>query len=166
MNLQRFAIKDESELSEGEKERRQKLISEIGLIRKDLTDFETVQSSMFEHTADIKSRNKTITWYLLHLTYYQYQREDDGTESELRPLFPGDEYEEKYEVYKAKEEEEDDIFWGSIDKLSSIATIWYMSGVQQQEDFDNLLEEISEEAMIDESNTGEDAGAEESAEAE
>jgi hypothetical protein len=121
---------------------------------------------MFEHTADIKARNKTITWYLLHLTYYQYQREDDEVESELRPLFPGSEYEDKYDVYKAKEEEEDDIFWGAIDKLSSIATIWYMSGVQQQEDFDNLLEEISDEAMIDESDIGEEARTEEAEEAE
>ena len=36
-----------------------------------------------------------------------------------------------------------------------------MSGVQQQEDFDNLLEEISDEAMIDESDIGEEARTEE-----
>ncbi len=146
MALQRFAIKSEGELSDNEKDRRQKLIAEIGLIRKELTDFETVQASMFEHTADIKARNKTITWYLLFLTHYQYLDEDDA---QLTPMFAGESYEEKYDVYKAKEEEEDDVFWGSIDKLSSIATIWYMSGVQQQEDFDSLLEEISDEAMLD-----------------
>jgi hypothetical protein len=39
----------------------------------------------------------------------------------------------------------------SIDKLSSIATIWYMSGVQEQEDFDTLLEEISDDVNLDES---------------
>ena len=65
-------------------------------------------------------------------------------------MFPGDSYEEKYEVYKSKEDEDDEIFWGSIDKLSSIATIWYMSGVQEQEDFDTLLEEISDDVNLDE----------------
>ena len=83
---------------------------------------------------------------MLFLTHYQYLDEDDA---ELIPMFGGENYEDKYDVYKAKEEEDDEVFWGSIDKLSSIATIWYMSGVQQQEDFDNLLEEISDEAMLD-----------------
>ena len=149
MSIQRFAIKSEDELSDTEKEKRQKLISQIGLIRKELTDFETVQASMFEHTADIKARNKTITWYLLHLTHYQYMEEGEEG-GDLRPLFPGNEYEEKYDSYKSKEDDEDEIFWGAIDKLSSIATIWYMSGVQQQEDFENLLSEISEDAMLNE----------------
>ena len=158
MSIQRFAIKTEDELSDTEKEKRQKLISQIGLIRKELTDFETVQASMFEHTADIKARNKTITWYLLHLTHYQYTDEDG---SDLRPLFPGSEYEDKYDSYKAKEDDEDEIFWGAIDKLSSIATIWYMSGVQQQEDFENLLSEISEDAMLNELEPLTDEGGDE-----
>ena len=67
----------------------------------------------------------------------------------MTPMFPGENYDEKYEVYKSKEDEDDEIFWNSIDKLSSIATIWYMSGVQEQEDFDSLLEEISDDVMID-----------------
>ena len=65
-------------------------------------------------------------------------------------MFGGDSYDERFDAYKAKEDEEDDIFWNSIDKLSSIATIWYMSGVQQQEDFDTLLQEISDDVTLDE----------------
>ena len=64
-------------------------------------------------------------------------------------MFPGENYTEKYEIYKSKEDEDDEIFWNSIDKLSSIATIWYMSGVQEQEDFDTLLEEITDDVMMD-----------------
>jgi hypothetical protein len=148
MALQRFAIIGTSEMSSEQVEKRERLISEIGLIRKELTDFETVQANMFEHTADIKARNKTITWYLLHLAHV-HDIENEGSKPE--PMFPGDSYEEKYEVYKSKEDEDDEIFWGSIDKLSSIATIWYMSGVQEQEDFDTLLEEISDDVNLDES---------------
>ena len=148
MSLQRFAIVGQEEMTPEQTEKRERLIAEIGLIRKELTDFETVQASMFEHTADIKARNKTITWYLLHLTHYQYLEEETGG---LTAMFPGDNYDEKYEAYKTKEDEDDEIFWNSVDKLSSIATIWYMSGVQQQEDFDTLLQEISDDVMLDES---------------
>ena len=48
--------------------------------------------------------------------------------------------------------------WNSIDKLSSIATIWYMSGVQEQEDFDTLLEEITDDVNLDERIAEEPAG--------
>lgn len=147
MSLQRFAIVGQDEMTTEQMEKRERLIAEIGLIRKELTDFETVQASMFEHTADIKARNKTITWYLLHLTHYQYLEDETGG---LTAMFPGDNYDEKYEAYKTKEDEDDEIFWNSVDKLSSIATIWYMSGVQQQEDFDTLLQEISDDVMLDE----------------
>ena len=149
MQLQRFALTPETEMTEAQKEKRQKVISEVGLIRKDLTDFETVQASMFEHTADIKARNKAITWYLLHLSHWKDHDESlDGDPPS--PIFPGDTFDEKYEAYKNKEEDDDEIFWGAIDKLSSIATIWYMSGVQEKEDFDTLLEEVSGDVMLNE----------------
>ena len=147
MALQRFAIIGAADMTPEQTEKREKLIAQIGLIRKELTDFETVQANMFEHTADIKARNKTITWYLLHLAHYQ-DLEDESASPE--PMFPGDAYDEKYEVYKSKEDEDDEVFWNSIDKLSSIATIWYMSGVQEQEDFDTLLEEISDDVTLNE----------------
>ena len=147
MDLQRFALKMPEEMSGEEKERRNRTVSDIGLIRKELTDFETVQASMFEHTADIKARNKTIIWYLLCLAFWRDPEDEEGN---LAPMFPGEGFEDKYQSYKDQEEDDNPLFWKSIDKLSSLATIWYMSGVQKQEDFDALLEEVSQEAMLDE----------------
>ncbi len=147
MELQRFALSSEAEMSDAMKEKREQTIAAVGLIRKELTDFETVQASMFEHTADIKARNKTITWYLLHLAQQQEVSED---ETDPVPMFSGDNFDEKYDSYKTKEDNDDEVFWEAIDKLTSIATIWYMSGVQDKEDFDTLLEEVTQEAVLDE----------------
>ena len=144
MVVQRLGILSSSDMTNDQKERLQQAISDLGLIRKELTDFETVQAAMFEHTADIKARNKTITWYLLNLAYYVAG--DSDTDS-ATPLFGGEDFEDKYASYQEKDELEDEIYGKSIDKLSSLATIWYMSGVQQQEDFDKLLEEVQEEAL-------------------
>ena len=94
---------------------------------------------MFDHTADIKARNKTITWYLLHLAQ---KIEGDQDEDEMVPLFNGETYDDKYENYMELDENDDPVYLMSIDKLSSLATIWYMSGVSNQDDFDRLLEEI------------------------
>lgn len=141
--VQRLGIMNESDMTNEQKERLEKAISDLGVIRKELTDFETVQAAMFEHTADIKARNKTITWYLLNLAYYAPDEEN----AKAAPLFNGEDFEEKYTSYQDKDEQDDEIYLKSIDKLSSIATIWYMSGVQEQNDFDKLLEEVQEEVL-------------------
>jgi hypothetical protein len=144
--VQRYALKTVDEMSDGDTERLNKAIADLGLIRKELTDFETVQASMFEHTADIKARNKTITWYLMMLSHLR--REEDGDE-DLEPIFHGEDFDAKYDHYKELEEDEDEIYFKCIDKLSSLVTIWYMSGVQTQEDFDALLEEVNQEMAAD-----------------
>ena len=145
MIVQRLGVLAEEEMTNDQRERLENAISELGVIRKELTDFETVQAAMFEHTADIKARNKTITWYLLQLAQYQVGDDDDAP---LVPMFAGEEFEDKYTSYQQKDEDEDEIYMKSIDRLSSIATIWYMSGVQKQEDFDRLLEEVQDEALL------------------
>ena len=137
--VQRFGLKSPQERSNDENERLAKAVEELGVIRKELTDFEAVQASMFDHTADIKARNKTITWYLLHLTNVT---EGDSDDDESRPLFAGETYDDKYESYMELDETDDPVYLASIDKLSSLTTIWYMSGVSSQDDFDRLLEEI------------------------
>ena len=138
-SVQRFSLKSPDERSNDENERLQTAIEELGVIRKELTDFEAVQASMFDHTADIKARNKTITWYLLHLAHVSYGDSDDA---EVDPLFKGETYDDKYQSYMELDEQNDEVYLKSIDKLSSLATIWYMSGVSNSEDFDRLLEEI------------------------
>lgn len=137
--VQRFSLKTPDERSNDETERLEKAVEELGVIRKELTDFEAVQASMFDHTADIKARNKTITWYLLHLAH---KIEGDLDDDEMLPLFTGETYDDKYESYMELDEKDDPVYLLAIDKLSSLSTIWYMSGVSSQEDFDRLLEEI------------------------
>jgi len=138
-SVQRFSLKAPDERSNDETERLSNAIEELGIIRKELTDFEAVQASMFDHTADIKARNKTITWYLLHLAF---TIEGDSDDAEAEPMFQGETYDDKYVSYMELDELDDPVYIAAIDKLSSLATIWYMSGVSSQEDFDQLLEEI------------------------
>ncbi len=137
--VQKFSIKTAEERTNDENERLQKAVEDLGIIRKELTDFEAVQASMFDHTADIKARNKAITWYLLHLAYTV---EGDDDDAEPIPMFPGSDYDEKYNSYIELDEMNDPVYLKAIDKLSSLTTIWYMSGVSNPEDFDKLLEEI------------------------
>ena len=146
-NVIRYSAKDRDLMSNDENERLERSISDLAIIRKQLGDFEAAQASIFDHTADVKARNKTITWFLLHLAYYVKGDSDDAEET---PLFPGSDYEEKYVTYQESDEDQDDIFTKSIDRLSTIATIWYMSGVQEQDEFDAVLKQVNQEADLEE----------------
>ena len=143
-NIMRYSAKEQKDMSADEKDRLDNSVSELAVIRKQLADFEAAQASIFDHTADVKARNKTITWFLLHLTQVE-EGEGDEEETRLAPLFPGTDYEEKYRSYQELDEEQDEIFLKAIDKLSTVATIWYMSGVQTQEEFDTVLDQIAQD---------------------
>ena len=142
-NVIRYSAKDPNGLSNDEKERLQSAVSSLAIIRKQLADFEAAQASVFDHTADVKARNKTITWFLLHLATYVKGDEDEDGDS--NSLFPGTDFEEKYISYQELDEEQDPLFIKVIDRLSTIATIWYMSGTQEQEEFDGILEQMNQE---------------------
>ena len=136
----RYSAKDRDKLTINEVERLERAISDLAVVRKEIADYEAAQASVFDHTADVKARNRAITWFLLHLTYYSKEK---GTDV---PLFEGLDYEEKYDSYQEMDESGDEIFGLAIDRLSSIITIWYMSGIQTQEDFEAVLNEINEES--------------------
>ena len=141
-NVIRYSAKDRDKMSNDESERLEKAVSELAVIRKQLADYEAAQASIFDHTADVKARNKTITWFLLNLAFYIKGDKDDD---EALPIFPGIDYDEKYLSYQEADEEENEIFNKSIDRLSTIATIWYMSGIQDQPEFDAVIDQMNQE---------------------
>ena len=48
-----------------------------------------------------------------------------------------------------KEEDEDEIYLTSIDRISSLVTLWYMSGVDTSAQLDELLDEISRQDLAE-----------------
>ena len=149
-NIIRYSAKEQKDMSPDEQERLQSAVSELAVIRKQLSDFEAAQASIFDHTADVKARNKTITWFLLHLAFVQEGEGDSSEDSaDVSALFPGTDYEERYRSYQELDENQDEVFLKAIDKLSTVATIWYMSGVQDQDQFEAVLEQINEDADAD-----------------
>ena len=113
-----------------------------------------VQNSLFDHTADVKARNRCIMWYILHLTYFVEGEQDTPV---YEQYFEGDSFEEKYLNYQDKEELADEIYEKVIDQISSVVTIWYISGNQEQENIKNMLEEMkATEEEVEESEESEE----------
>ena len=127
-------------ISEEQQERLNGYIQDLAVIRRSLTDFELLQSSLFEHTADNKARNKTVLWYILNLAWTQKEGDKEPVQ-----LFNGIDFEDKFNDYVEKEENEDPICEQALGELTSVVTLWYMSGANNSEALSQLIGEIEAE---------------------
>ena len=149
LEIQEFSILNESgTLSTRQKEKLNEAVKEMSYIKKDLTEYEMVQNSLFDHTADVKARNRAIMWYLLHLSFFIEGEEDDAP---TEVMFNGDSFDEKYNDYEMMEEKGDILFNQVIDKLSSVTTIWYVSGNQDPENIEKIFSEMKRDQESEES---------------
>ena len=116
---------------------------DLAVIKKELTDFEMAQSSLFEQTAENRARNKTILWWTLHLGYFS----DD--EDKLTPVFSGDTYEEKLAEYDDLEESSDEFHEELLSKLLYYVSFWYVGKVNSEDEFKQLLLETEKAEQVE-----------------
>ena len=139
-------------ITEDQQERLNGYIQDLAVIRRSLTDFELLQNSLFEHTADNKARNKTVLWYILNLAWFHKEGE-----KEAEQLFKGVDFEDKFNDYVEKEESDDPIYEQAIGELTSVITLWYMSGANNAEALTQLIGQIeAEEEELAKAGAGED----------
>ena len=128
-------LEDKSEKSENDKKRLDDLKDILSSTRTALTAFEMSQQNLFDQTAEVRARNKTILWWVLNLSYAVAE---DGKEY---PFFTDGSSEEKLEYYDQLTEEEDEFIEEVIKKFTYLISFWYVSKVDNEEDFKAMLEE-------------------------
>lgn len=121
----RMAISGYDEKDIDQKTKAKKINDELTVVKRQIVDLETNYQTIFAHTADIKAQQTTVLWYLLHLTYIQYDL-DGSTSPSL--YFTGKTFEDKLDNYYEKDESSDEIFNKVINKLTTIISYWYYSG--------------------------------------
>jgi len=139
-DYQRLMIKDEDSLTDADKEEISRLEVELQDTRSTLTQFEMEQQSLYEQTAEVRARNKTILWWILQLSYG-----DDGNS-----YFPGKTFDERLISYDDKSEEEDIFINTVIQRLTYFVSFWFVGRAATQEEFDTLLRE---QGLVEEDET-------------
>lgn len=115
-----------------------------------VSEYEQAIRSQFSQTADVKAEQKLIEWLVFHLSFYE--EEVDG-KKEIFPLFSGDSFEDKREIYlklcESLEDIEDQtllkskgIFDKSFETLVRVASIWYNKIAEKQEDVEIALKNM------------------------
>lgn len=130
--LQRLNLQEKSEENILKKN---KLEQELLNILVDIQNFEMNKSSVFDRTAENRSRSKTIFWWILNLAYKL-----DG-DKEV-PLFNGKDYLQKVEEYDRVVELDEPSFREAIQKFYYFIPAWYTGQLNTEADFkkaENML---------------------------
>jgi hypothetical protein len=173
-DLQRLQVNLEKKSEEEKKDKITDLLMEMSDLRRELQDFETAQSSLFDQTAETRAKNKTIMWWVLQLAqvekkndeikdYHWYKKEEKAStdeekeelEKEIEKLefvnvFDGEALEDKMDKYDTLEDGDDEFWQESLKKLAYFVSYWYSGQADSEEDFERveefLLAEGSEES--------------------
>jgi hypothetical protein len=110
---------------------RDELLIKINNINHEINGIRNSYSEIFENTAEMKSRNKTVEWWVLNLSYIN----EDGT---FKPIFGDGNYDAKILKYDELEEKSDLFTIECIKKLSYLISFWFSSTINiTAEDFES-----------------------------
>lgn len=108
--------------------------------RVNLQKFEMNQSSLYDQTAEVRARNKTILWWILNLSHLVNDKSED------RPVFRGTSFEEKLNDYDEVLESEDAFKGEIIQKFTYFISYWYVGKTVTTEDFQKIAKDLELEA--------------------
>ena len=142
--LQQVALNLKNINEEQKNEKIATVYTELTMLKKDLQEYETLYSSLFEQTAENRAKNATVMWWVLFLSRYK-----TNEEGEYVDVFDGNTYDSKIESYDLYEEAEEDFWVEAIKKLVYFVSFWYSGNGQNEEDF-KQAEEFYNEDMVNE----------------
>ncbi len=93
-------------------------------------------SLLYEHTAEKIASDRTSLWWMIQLSY------QDLGGGKIKPVFGEGKYEDKVKSYEEMEKNEDPFDIKIIQKLLLVTSLWYYSGLQTQQEFDDKIKEF------------------------
>lgn len=114
----------------------EKLESQISSLRREIILRETSYLDLFNHTADTRAQNRSILWYILHLTYY---KDPSKNHKDYVPFFEGKTFEEKEENLIKLEDLNDPLYLDVYSKIVNVFNFWFFSENATKEDYDKIV---------------------------
>jgi len=142
-------------LSDEHTKRRSAILLEMNEINKVLNEVQNSYSVLFDNTAEAKSKNDTIEWWILQLTMI----DEDG--KGYKPFYGEGNYEEKLVKLEEIEEKDEEFSNEVVKKSSYFVSFWYSTGIQvSQDDFKSAEEHYVKNVSTYEFDTDQDAKVE------
>lgn len=109
------------------------LFDEFLLIQNRLTEFQNSANIFYRDTAEAKSQEKLIEYYVLFMTYFSDNNNEDLQKVDWKPFFQGKTLDEKLAYLDSLEEKDDALYLRVRDELTLITTILLKGGVNSEE---------------------------------
>jgi len=138
--LQTILIKNFSDRTEEQKKRSDALINELEDIKNEIQSFEASQISIFENTAESKARNRSILWWVLHLSY-------EIIDNQPKIIFDQPNFEQKLDAYDLLEDtsETNRFILDVLRRLTYLITLWFLGRAGTLEEFKSYDESLNED---------------------
>jgi hypothetical protein len=133
--LQRLGFQEKTEENI---EKRKKLENELLNILIEIHNFELNKSSVFDRTAENRSRGKTILWWILHLSC-RVVKNKEGEDSDVQ-IFNGATYKEKEGQYDDLIESDDKFIKEALQRFFLLIPAWYSGNLNTEEDFKKAID--------------------------
>lgn len=124
--------KKEEERIDEEKAKFQELTNKIAKIKSDIQRYELSEANIFENCAEARARNKTIMWWVLHLSYFGDEKPFFGDGDFMTRLGKYDEIIENNDLFLQK----------VIRNFLALIGFWYVGRAVEAKDFDDVLREL------------------------
>lgn len=140
VELQEEYFKMESPLNDEQNKRRGEIILEMTEINRIVKEIKSSYSDIFENTAEAKTKNDTIEWWILNISMIE---DEEGKDYKL--LYGDGDLDSKIQILENLESKNDDFNNEVIKKLSYFISFWYSSGANISiEDFKSAEENYEE----------------------
>lgn len=114
-----------------------KIRSELVAVRTEMSDINSANEAVFNHTAEAKAQSSLQNWFIYHLILI-----DEA--GKWAPYFKGDTFDAKEEFMWKLEETNDPFFTLAVDKISTY--IWmFNQGLNTTEQFTRMEEELAKQ---------------------
>ena len=120
----------EADRTEDQKTKHKEFSDKVKELRLKIQEYETFKTSIYDHTAEVRARNQTITWWLVQLAY------KDGDKPE--PFFGNGTYEERLNKYDEFSESGEAFVNKVMNRFLIYVSFWAANRANLKEDFDKL----------------------------
>jgi len=133
---EKIIVIDEKKRSAAQKKKLKQLEKDAEPLLDLLKRYNMAEESIYEDTAESRARNKTILWWLLNLSYEDF----DGTE---KPFFGEGSFEDKLDKYDEFDEGQDPFLTNATAEFMYNISLWYFAKPKDQEEFEKVRNNIN-----------------------
>lgn len=99
-------------------------------VKYSLSEFEDSNADVFGRSAEAYARTRSVLFYIFNCTTVK----DEAEGAVEAPMFAGAKFEEQLDSYFKAIDDADPVYLKSIDKLTSVVTYWYVTGITDPEE--------------------------------